>query len=187
MIRDNGDCGSMTFVIQDAIPDDDDGIRYVQHQTWLATYPNEELGITREDINARFVNVDRATLSRRITNKQRINTDPSQHIWIAKEEQNIVGFCIAIKETFSGHVQAIYVLPAYQGRGIGRGLLQTALDWLGDRWPVTLAVATYNKKAMAFYRTFGFEINREFAKNSVAQLPSGVTIPQIEMVRPGTL
>src|SRR5438105_2472151 len=104
----------MTIVIQDAIPDDDDGIRYVQHQTWLATYPNEELGITREAINARFVNVSEETLKRRITNKRRINTDPDMHIWIAKDEQGIVGFCIAVKEAFKGHVQAIYVLPAYQ-------------------------------------------------------------------------
>jgi ribosomal protein S18 acetylase RimI-like enzyme len=174
----------MTIVIQDAIPEDDDGIRYVQHQTWLATYPNEELGITREAINARFVNVSEETLKRRITNKQRLNADSSLHIWVAKDEQNIVGFCIAVKEALNGHVRAIYVLPSYQGRGVGKGLLQTALNWLGNKKPVTLAVATYNKKAMEFYRTFGFVPVEESVGLSVAQLAPGVAIPQLEMIRP---
>jgi ribosomal protein S18 acetylase RimI-like enzyme len=175
----------MTIVIQDAIPNDDDGIRYVQHQTWLATYPNEELGITREAINARFVNVSPEIVRRRAVNKQRINADPSVHIWVAKNEHNsIIGFCIAVKEALNGHVQAIYVLPAYQGRGAGKRLMQAALDWLGDRKPVTLSVATYNKKAMAFYRTFGFALNDKMSEPTVAQLPSGVNIPQVEMIRP---
>lgn len=174
----------MTIVIQDATPDDDDGIRYVQHQTWLATYPNAELGVTREAINARFVNVSEETLQRRIANRQRINTDPYLHIWVAKDGESIVGFCIAVKEALNGHIRAIYILPPYQGRGIGKQLFQTALDWLGDRKPVTLAVATYNTKAMDFYRTFGFAPNGKSAVMSVAQLADGVTIPQIEMIRP---
>ena len=146
----------MTFVIQDAISDDDAGIRYVQHQTWLATYPNEELGITREAINARFAYPDGALMRRHPTNKQQINTDPALHVWVAKEEQRVIGFCIALKEALNGHVRAIYVLPAHQGRGIGKRLLQVALDWLGDRKPVTLSVAVYNTRAIAFYRRFGF-------------------------------
>ncbi|SRR5579884_3239703 len=175
----------MTIIIQDAIPDDDDGIRYVQHQTWLATYPNEALGITREAINARFVNVSAEVVRRRAANKQRINTDPSVHIWVAKNEYNsVIGFCIAVKEALNGHVQAIYVLPAYQGQGAGKRLMQAALDWLGDSKPVTLSVATYNEKAMKFYRTLGFVLNNESAELSVAQLPSGVNIPQVEMIRP---
>lgn len=174
----------MTFVIQDAIPDDDDGIRYVQHQTWLATYPNEELGITREAINARFAYPDGTLMRRHPTNKQQINTDPALHVWVAKEEQRVIGFCIAVKEIMNGHVRAIYVLPAHQGRGIGKRLLQSALDWLGDHKPVTLSVATYNTKAIAFYRRFGFEMNEQAPGMSVARLPSGIAIPQLEMVRP---
>lgn len=174
----------MTFVIQDAIPDDDEGIRYVQHQTWLATYPNEELGITREAINARFAYPDGTLMKRHPTNRQQINTDPALHVWVAKEEQRVIGFCIALKEALNGHVRAIYVLPAHQGRGIGKRLLQASLDWLGDHKPVTLAVATYNTKAIAFYQSFGFEINEQAPGVSVAHLPSGVAIPQLEMVRP---
>ncbi len=44
----------MSVQIQDATPNDDDAIRQVQQRTWLATYPNAGLGITKEDIEARF-------------------------------------------------------------------------------------------------------------------------------------
>ncbi len=36
--------------ISAAVPDDSEGIINVLHKTWLATYPNQELGITVEDI-----------------------------------------------------------------------------------------------------------------------------------------
>ena len=42
------------ITIREAHPDDADAIREVQRQTWLATYPNEAYGITREDIEAQF-------------------------------------------------------------------------------------------------------------------------------------
>jgi hypothetical protein len=38
--------------IADAVPDDVEGIRAVQGITWLATYPNSDLRITREDVDA---------------------------------------------------------------------------------------------------------------------------------------
>jgi ribosomal protein S18 acetylase RimI-like enzyme len=177
-------CGSMTFVIQDAIPDDDEGIRYVQHQTWLATYPNEELGITKEAINARFAYPDGMLMKRHPSRRQQINTDPALHVWVAKEEQRIIGFCIALKEALNGHVRAIYILPAHQGRGIGKQLMQATLDWLGDDKPVTLAVAAYNTTAIAFYRRFSFVVNEQEMGMSAAHLPTGAAIPLLEMIRP---
>ena len=39
----------MSVQIEDATPNDEDGVRQVQQRTWLATYPNAELGITKED------------------------------------------------------------------------------------------------------------------------------------------
>lgn len=36
--------------IVDPVPEDAEGTVNVYYKTWLDTYPNEELGITREDI-----------------------------------------------------------------------------------------------------------------------------------------
>lgn len=40
--------------IVDATAEDIVGIRAVQKETWLATYPNKDYGVTTEDINTRF-------------------------------------------------------------------------------------------------------------------------------------
>lgn len=48
--------------------------------------------------------------------------------WVAEHEGAIVGFAIANKKNRS--VWALFVLPSYQGYGIGRALLEEAKLWL---------------------------------------------------------
>lgn len=40
----------MTIVIHEATPDDSEAMREVQRCTWIATYPREGYGITKEDL-----------------------------------------------------------------------------------------------------------------------------------------
>jgi len=40
--------------IRDAAANDYEGVRHVTQITWLATYPNKEHGITKEEIKANF-------------------------------------------------------------------------------------------------------------------------------------
>ena len=173
----------MTVRIHDAKPSDADEIRQVQQPTWLATYPNAELGITKEDIEARFHTRSEEAIKRRHTQQQKINSDPLVHLWVAKEAERIVGFCLAKKEGPQNRIQAIYVLPEYQGTGIGKLLLQTALDWLGIQQEIVLNVASYNHQAITFYKKFGFVPSGRPAHSGVTKLPSGVVIPEIEMVK----
>ncbi|QBD74612.1 N-acetyltransferase [Ktedonosporobacter rubrisoli] len=175
----------MSILIRDAVPDDNEAARSVQKQTWLATYPNEELGISREDIAAHFTNISPEARRRRELRKYRINTDPLTHLWVACKEDKIIGFCLATKEDGIHLVQALYVLPEYQGQGAGKRLLQAALDWLGTEHTVVLNVASYNERAIAFYRHFGFVITDNPPQAIVHPLPSGAVIPELEMIRAG--
>jgi putative acetyltransferase len=61
------------------------------------------------------------------------------------------------------------VPSAWQGKGVGRALVGTMVDF-ADRWlPVTrleLTVFTDNERAIALYRSFGFEVegtHRDYA------------------------
>ena len=171
----------MTVQIHDATPNDADEVRQVQQRTRLATYPNPELGITKEDIEAHFHASSGETIKRRQAQQQTINSDPLVHLWIAKEAERIIGFCLAKKEETQNRIQAIYVLPEYQGRGIGKQLLQTALEWLGSQQEIVLNVASYNHQAITFYRSFGFVPSGRPAHFGVTKLPSGVVIPEIEL------
>jgi hypothetical protein len=48
---------------------------------------------------------------------------------------------------------------------------------------VVLNVASYNEKAIAFYRAFGFVPNGPVASSEALQMPSGVRLPEIKMVK----
>jgi ribosomal protein S18 acetylase RimI-like enzyme len=59
-----------------------------------------------------------------------------------------------------GEIERLYVLSSQQGKGLGRKLMATALDYLGTRYgsePQWLGVWSENVKAQALYRSYGFD------------------------------
>ena len=171
--------------IREAHPDDADAMRDVQHHTWVATYPNEAYGITKEDIEARFHEDPETARGRRERRRQSVSTAPF-HSWVALEGAAIIGFCTVKQDNRENLIQALYVLPDYQSKGVGKRLLQTMLDWFGAGKEVVLHVASYNEKAIAFYHAFGFVQNGPLADPEALQLPSGLRFPEIKMVKRGS-
>ena len=168
--------------IREALPDDYDAMRDVQRHTWVVTYPNEAYGITKEDIEARFREDPETAGEKRERRRQSVCTAPF-HSWVALEGTAIIGFCTVKQDVHENLLQALYVLPDSQSKGVGKRLLQTALDWFGTEKEVVLNVASYNEKAIAFYRAFGFDPNGPLADSEALQLPSGVRLPEIKMVK----
>lgn len=171
----------MPVAVIDAIPEDVYEIREVQKVTWIDTYPNPELGISREDIIERFKSTpeSQAKLEKR---KATFYDYPQFHTWVAKDGDKIIGFCIANSEEY--RIQAIYVLPNYQGQGIGKRLMQESLNWLDSKKDIYVNVASYNKKAIKFYENFfGFVESARPIHSEVCKLPSGAVIPEIELVK----
>jgi ribosomal protein S18 acetylase RimI-like enzyme len=168
--------------IREALPDDADAMRDVQRHTWIATYPNEVYGITKEDIEARFREDPATAGEKRERRRQSVCTTPF-HSWVALEGMVLIGFCIVKQDDQENLLQALYVLPDSQSKGVGKRLLQTALDWFGTEKEVVLNVASYNEKAIAFYRAFGFVPQGSIASSEALHLPSGVRLPEIKMVK----
>ncbi len=155
----------------------------VQKQTWLATYPNKDIGITKEDITKRLGNPGDEILQKRIENWQNIinNLDKQKIIFIAKENKKIVGFAIITNQE-KPTVSALYVLPNFQGQGVGKLLLQKSFDWLGNQPKIFTYVASYNQKAIDFYKKHGFQATTETPKDEFATKNNLKPIPTIEMV-----
>ena len=178
-----GEVQSLQVEIDDATPDDVYAVRQVQRETWLATYPNEEHGITRDDIAAQFAKDETPAGRQKLENRKESYADPTIHTWVAKDSDTIIGFCSGKKGDDSNRIWSIYILPEHQGRGVGKLLMTASLIWLGDDKDIYLDVASYNAKAIAFYERFGFvESGREVVA-PVSPLPSGKSIPEIEMVK----
>lgn len=77
--------------------------------------------------------------------------------WVCLDGSSIVGFCSA--DSRSGEVLVLAVLPDYEGRGVGKRLLNQAVEWLRslgfDR--VWLAASPNpSDRAHGFYRSQGW-------------------------------
>ena len=169
--------------IADSIPRDVFEIRNVQKLTWLNTYPNKDLSITKEDIELNFIKDNTEEGKREIEEWKKRYLDPSENRWVAKDGDKIVGFCVVGIENNNGRIHAIYILPNYQGQGGGKRLMEVGLKWLGNDKDIYVNVVSYNDKAIRFYEKFGFVKTGKKVTDKVAVLPSGKVLPEIEMVR----
>lgn len=92
-------------------------------------------GITEENVAASFLTTARG--------------------WVAVCEDEIVGFSIADREEAT--VFALFVLPEFEGRGIGGRLLNLAVDWLKANGVMRAWLTTGpNTKAAGFYARRGW-------------------------------
>ncbi len=147
-----------SFKISIATPDEAPAILRVQHDTWIATYPNEEFEITLEAIKKR---VSENFSAESIINMEEIITDPQKRTWVAKDDETVIGYCVAAKYSEKNHIEALYVLPEFQGKHVGGLLMENALEWLGNANHIIAEVASYNERAIRFYEKFQFKKNGE--------------------------
>ena len=170
-----------SIIIDIATPDDVTDIQEVFYKTWLATYPNEKVGITVDDIEDRYK--DRLNEDKIAKRKEQIANPPEgQTLLVAKDGDRVVGLCRAVKKSDRNQLQAIYILPEYQGKGLGGRLWGEAKKLFDSTKDTYVEVATYNTNAISFYKKLGFvETGRRFSDKKM-RLKSGSMIPEMEMV-----
>jgi len=167
------------FEISEIKPEDIKEVLEVQKIIWLATYVNKEYDVTVADIESKDFNSptrikswqDRLLKDRELSN-----------FWVAKDKNKIIAFCIVSRESDRNKLVAIYVLPNYQGHGLGKKLMEQALAWCDYNRPIFLDVVTYNNKAKSFYEKFGFKELGITPIEDLAKFPSGKTMPEIRMI-----
>lgn len=158
-----------SYKIREAEASDSEAVSKILRDTWLSTYPSKKFAIYKEDIAA-------------INFKGSIVNTETKHIWVAvTEDLLVVGVCKASKMLTEGWLKALYVLPEYQSHGIGSALLSRALGWFGAI-PIFVNVAVYNEKAIAFYLKHKFIKTGRLASSRAAALPTGKTIPEINLL-----
>ncbi len=170
------------ITITKATPEDALAIQNVLYQTWLATYPNEEYGITVEDIEVRFK--ERFTDSFLAKRRQALACQNNDELFlVAKDGQEIIGICSATKSDDRNELMAIYVLPSYQGQGIGQMFWQEINKFFNPELDIFVCLAVYNFAAMKFYQKLGFvDTGRRFTQDRLKMPVSGNYIPEMEMV-----
>lgn len=160
-------------------PEDARGMIEVFYRTWLDTYPNEEAGITVDDIYDRYKNAfTEESLTKR--KKQLEHLDQGETLLLAKDGEKVVGVCRVVEHPQKNQPQAIYVLSEYQRKGIGQLFWNEAQKVFNPKKDIFVEVATYNTKAIEFYKKLGFiDTGRRWSEFI---MKSGATIPEMEMM-----
>jgi ribosomal protein S18 acetylase RimI-like enzyme len=170
--------------VEPATPEDAAEVFDVQRRTWLDTYPNEEAGITYEDIRVRLEGENGELIPKKVDWwKRGIETaGETRAIFVVRDIGKVVGFVAPSIMNKQRRIGAIYVLPETQGKGVGRKLLEKAVEWHGRDEDIFLHVASYNQNAIDFYKKNGFEETGTKIVDEDALRNGNAPIPETEMV-----
>jgi len=144
--------------IEHAKPEDAEAIARIKREGWLLAYPNEELGITKHDIEMRFPESELPIAAQNwregIANE---TTNGDRWTFVARVNGEVAGFTSPHTKNGQRRIGALYVAPEMQGRHIGPQLLNQAIDWHGRDDDIYVRVVAHNQRAIKLYEEFGFQ------------------------------
>lgn len=168
------------FTISEMQLDDVEPATAMRLQSWLDTYVSPENGVTREWIEER--NKGQLSSEKEASRKERFSagkTAGTFSAWVAKDSSGvIIGSTTPFKDDDGNwRLGSLYVDKNWHGKGVAKELMHRAMNWIGGNNDVYLGVVSYNERAKAFYRKWGFE-----------EVPGSETlfdnkIPEIKMIR----
>lgn len=143
----------MNFVIRKMKQEDIKPVQNVAKISWNATYKD----IIPVDVQDKFL---KSAYNDEMMQKRLDNT----LLLVATIEKEIVGFAnfSPIKNDGEVELGAIYLLPSYQGRGIGTALLQEGIKQIIGVKEIYINVEKDNKVGKVFYEAKGFKVVEEF-------------------------
>ncbi len=80
-------------------------------------------------------------------------------IFAARENSELVGYCIASSNNGTGEIDSLYIKPQFRGASLGKLLTESAMLWLSglNCSQISVAVVDGNEEAIPFYEKFGFK------------------------------
>ncbi len=149
-------------------------------QSWRDTYVNDELGITLEWIEKI---IEDELASEKMDKRRERFVKGGSHGWVARDIRGkIIGVSMPfVMEDGTQRVGSLYVDKGWHGKGVDSALMEHVIKFHNPSQPIMLSVASYNQRAQAFYRKYGFD-----AIPNSEELFLG-KIPTIRMIRKGNL
>lgn len=174
---------NLRYTIEEMQPNDIEAATLMRLQSWLDTYVNEDAGVTREWVEERNKQqLSEGKIKSRLERFTKGKAEGTFAAWVVKDaDGTIIGSTTSfVSEDGTQRLGSLYVDKGWYGSGVANELMQRVIDWFDSSKPIELGVATYNERAKAFYRKWGF-----------VEVPGSETlfadkIPEVSMVRKGT-
>lgn len=145
------------MTLRPATLSDASSIAAISIEVWIGTY-------LKRGVSAFFANFALETFS--VANTETLISDPRQFILVSENEEGIDGVVRVSRESTAPvagcsdvEISTLYVQPRHHGKGIGKRLLQGALQYCrnAEAGSVWLTTNAENEPAIAFYLAQGFE------------------------------
>jgi len=160
--------------------DDVRKINDLLRDAWLATYPNEELGITEDDILPAF---DMSKIDEQKRKEFFQKNPPGPGYWVVRNGDEVCGYMkVRIQPDGRGRIQGLYSHPKYFGKGVGAILMKAALEYMKDCKEVYVECTAYNERAKKFYMKYGFKLD-ESIKTPGFVLVTGKVLPEQTLIK----
>jgi RimJ/RimL family protein N-acetyltransferase len=146
-------------IISDATEADASAVIAMHAESWLDTYPNEAADVSHEWVEDRVEKWrSPEKVAARIEKIEQAKNNPGMLYRIAKDRKgDVVGLAISFRDKEIQCLGALYVNKAYYGTGLAQRFMDEIIMWADPTRPIEFEVATYNERAKAFYRKYGFE------------------------------
>jgi ribosomal protein S18 acetylase RimI-like enzyme len=151
-----GSLAVMGIVIRRWQKSDLESIRRITWQSWISTYSSF---IPESDLASYFVThyTEASLLS--------MFDDPFTQGFIAEVDDHIAGYARLFfnRDENRLYVSSLYLLPEFEGKGIGIRLLESAEGYTAEKGldELWIGVMVKNRQALLFYRKVGFLFVRE--------------------------
>ena len=90
----------------------------------------------------------------------RMNDRTKGFMWLNQQDE-VVGYVAVEQKDIGPYIIALELSPKYQGRGLGKALLEFAENYLGGRY---LSVSKKNERAFEMYKSCGWNVYDETPK-----------------------
>jgi len=146
----------MGIIIRRWQKSDLESIRRITWQSWISTYSSF---IPESDLRSYFVNhyTEASLLS--------MFEDPFTQGFIAAVDDHIAGYARLFfnRDENRLYVSSLYLLPEFEGKGIGIRLLESGEGYAAEKGldELWIGVMVKNRQALLFYRKVGFQFVRE--------------------------
>ncbi|SFI03840.1 MULTISPECIES: GNAT family N-acetyltransferase [unclassified Bacillus (in: firmicutes)] len=158
----------MNFVIREMKEEDILSVQYVAKASWNDTYKDIIPAAVQEKFLGHAYSPNMM--------KHRLQ---HSHLFVGEVDGKVVGFAnfLPIKHQNEAELGAIYLLPAYQGNGMGTALLRKGITTLEGVKKIYINVEAENKTGKAFYTAKGFAVVDAFEEDF-----DGHTLKTLRMV-----
>ncbi len=164
--------------------EDATGIRKMQADVWADIYPNEKAEISRQWVVdccvAKWFSPEAARATQEHF-EDIINNPDIYYYRVVLDKNKVLGNIFLSKINDVQCLESLYLDKTLRGKKIAQKLLDDALGWTDNKKPIVLEVASYNNRAIAFYKKYGFEVE-EGSEHLFAN-----KIPIISMIKKGEI